>query len=248
MGNRYIFPALFQGLVCVPRESYKVNCFESSNLRSLTFPSHGMQEFEMVHSHLQDLCFLQFRWSLTGKKNILLCCIRFYEAVVLISNKTFNNTHEELPASQKHWAPASWALTGCGWSGLCASSLWSMQEERDGQGRPEKQKIKIQGYNSLTPLLFFRARIWDALPGDMDPVTGLHHGDRERGRWGRCWGMALAQREAWWLWFYGILLLLPSLIWHRQDGTSDPFNLISFLGTEEHRSARERREDKIVLV
>ena len=115
---------------------------------------------------------------------------------------------EELPVSQKHWAPASWALTGCGWSGLCVSSLWSTQEDeqRDSQGKPKKknkkqktkkpnstEKIKIQGCNPLTPLLFFRARICEALPGDMDPVTGLHHGDtereRERGRWG---GMALA--------------------------------------------------------
>lgn len=154
MGNRYIFPALFQGLVCVPRESYKVNCFESSNLRSLTFPSHGMQEFEMVHSHLQDLCFLQFRWSLTGKKNILLCCIRFYEAVVLISNKTFNNTHEELPASQKHWAPASWALTGCGWSGLCASSLWSMQEERRGMVRADQKNKRLRSKAIIHSPLF----------------------------------------------------------------------------------------------
>lgn len=56
------------------------------------------------------------------------------ETVVLISNKTFSNTHEELPASQKHWAPASWALTGCGWSGLCASSLWSTQQEEERRG------------------------------------------------------------------------------------------------------------------
>lgn len=33
----------------------------------------------------------------------------------------------------------------------------------------------------------------------------------------------------------------------RQDGTSAPFNLICFLGTERHRSARERREDEIVF-
>ena len=44
------------------------------------------------------------------------------------------------------------------------------------------EKIKIQGCNPLTPLLFFRARICEALPGDMDPVTGLHHGDTERER------------------------------------------------------------------
>lgn len=42
------------------------------------------------------------------------------------------------------------------------------------------QKIKIQGRNPLTPRLFFRARICEALPGDMDPVTGLYHGDREK--------------------------------------------------------------------
>lgn len=83
----------------------------------------------------------------------------------------------------------------------------------------QRHKFTIQGYNPLTPLLFFRARIWDALPGDMDPVTGLHHGDkdregeRERQRKMReTWGMALAQRQAWWLWFCCILLLLPSLI------------------------------------
>lgn len=33
----------------------------------------------------------------------------------------------------------------------------------------------------------------------------------------------------------------------RQDGKSAPFNLICFLGTERHRSARERREDEIVF-
>lgn len=33
----------------------------------------------------------------------------------------------------------------------------------------------------------------------------------------------------------------------RQDGTSAPFNLICFLGTEQPRSARERREDELVF-
>ncbi len=33
----------------------------------------------------------------------------------------------------------------------------------------------------------------------------------------------------------------------RQDGTSTPFNLICFLGTEWRKSARERREDELVF-
>ncbi len=76
-------------------------------------------------------------------------------------------------------------------------------QERSGQTKHDRTKeIKIQGCNPLTPLLFFRARICEALPGDMDPVTGLHHGDRERHREGDegdggGGGVVLALRGTW---------------------------------------------------
>lgn len=112
------------------------------------------------------------------------------------------------------------------------------------------KKIKIQGYNPLTPLLFFRARICEALPGDMDPVTGLYHGDRERekerdegdGRDG-----IGTERDLGTLILLHIVIITLLNMTQRQDGTSAPFNLICFLGTEQHRSARERREDEIVF-
>lgn len=115
---------------------------------------------------------------------------------------------------------------------------------------PKRQK-KIQGYNPLTPLLFFRARICEALPGDMDPVTGLYHGDRERvrERWGRCGGGGGigTERDMVTLILLHIVIITLLNMTQRQDGTSAPFNLICFLGTEQHRSARERREDEIVF-
>lgn len=39
--------------------SDKGNCFASNKLSSLTFSPHGMQEFEVIHGHLQDFRFLQ---------------------------------------------------------------------------------------------------------------------------------------------------------------------------------------------
>lgn len=38
-------------------QSPVVDC-QSSRIK-VTFSTHGMQEFEVVHSHLQNLCFLQ---------------------------------------------------------------------------------------------------------------------------------------------------------------------------------------------
>lgn len=66
-----------------------------------------------------------------------------------------------------------------------APLLYDLRTKGEGRatldGLDKNREIKIGGRNPLTPLLFFRARICEALPGDMDPVTGLHHGDRERG-------------------------------------------------------------------
>ena len=57
-----------------------------------------------------------------------------------------------------------------------------------------------------------------------------------------------------WYWqreFTLILLHIVSItllnMTQRRDGTSAPYNRISFLGTVEQRSARERREDEIVF-
>lgn len=152
-----------------------------------------------------------------------------------------------------------WAVTcfskALGTSLLSSDRLWLIRSLRlfsmiyrrraEGQSAPTKatKKITIQGYNPLTPLLFFRARICEALPGDMDPVTGLYHGEIEREK---KWGMALAQREALWFSIHIVIITLLNMT-QRQDGTSAPFNLICFLGTEQRRSARERREDEIVF-
>ena len=42
----------------------------------------------------------------------------------------------------------------------------SFKEEKNGAWKNQS--------TSLTPLLFLRAKIWEELPGDMDPVTGLY--------------------------------------------------------------------------
>lgn len=44
-----------------------------------------------------------------------------------------------------------------------------------------------------------------------------------------------------------IVIIILLNMTQRQDGTSDPFNLIRCLGTEQQRGARERREDEIVF-
>lgn len=82
----------------------------------------------------------------------------------------------------------------------------------------------------------------------MDPVTGLYHRDSVRERRGLKEGGCIGTEK-------NMVTLIPLHIviitilnmtqsWY---GTSAPFNLICFLGTERQRSARERREDEIVF-
>lgn len=141
--------------------------------RILTFSSHGMQQFEVVHCHLQNLCFLQLRWTLQGKMKIrsdlmklgyyLYHWIRFVSSYLFLKSTGYK--------SAELWQAVVDAVS--------APLLYDLQNKRS-RGRvrtnPKKtalKKMTIQGYNPLTPLLFFRARICEALPGDMDPVTGL---------------------------------------------------------------------------
>lgn len=63
---------------------------------------------------------------------------------------------------------------------VSASLLYDLQNEKSRAGRQLAAwkttriiRLIFKGYNPLTPLLFFRARICEALPGDIDPVTGL---------------------------------------------------------------------------
>ncbi len=37
----------------------------SHSVSSLTFATHGMQEFQMIHGHLKNLSLFQFRGALT---------------------------------------------------------------------------------------------------------------------------------------------------------------------------------------
>lgn len=141
--------------------------------------------------------------------------------VLLINSKKGSNIgfiRERLPVSQKHWAPASWALTGCGWSGLCASSLWSAQQEeqRDSQGRPKMTGLKRLRSKAIIHSPLFSSFGPESARRCQETWTrwlGCTMRQIERKR--EMGGMALAQRKTWWLWFSCILLLLPSLIWHR---------------------------------
>jgi len=133
---------------------------------------------------------------------------------------------------------------------VSAPLLYDLSKKSRGTVRANQnnrtKEIKIQGYNPLTPLLFFRARICEALPGDMDPVTGLYHGERERNGDEGNGRMVLARKETFFILLHIVIITLLNMT-QRQDDTSSPFNLISFLGTEQQTSARERREDEIVL-
>ncbi|TNN87996.1 hypothetical protein EYF80_001577 [Liparis tanakae] len=70
---------------------------------------------------------------------------------------------------------------------VSAPLLYDLSKKSRGTVRAKQnnrtKEIKIQGYNPLTPLLFFRARICEALPGDMDPSAcgwALSHWGQDR--------------------------------------------------------------------
>lgn len=241
MGFRY-FPALSKGFL------WRKLFYKQQTLKSHLFLPWHAGVWGGPQSSAGSLLSPAWMNPAGQMSNILLSCIRFYD-ITSVVEAVFKWwwIYEWSPVFQKHWAPASWALTGCGWSGLCASSLWSTQQRRaEGQSGPsETTGLKIltsKGYNPLTPLLFFRARICEALPGDMDPVTGLCHGDRERER-----ESIGTESNMFTLILLHIVIITVLNMTQRKDSTSAPFNLICFLGTEQRRSARERREDEIVF-
>lgn len=111
--------------------------------------------------------------------NILLSCIWFYEAY--LKYKTFYRFVSSylFLKSTGHKSPELWQAVV---DPISAPLLYDLQNEKSRETVSTELnnkiiKTEIQGYNPLTPLLFFRARICEALPGDMDPVTGLYHGN-----------------------------------------------------------------------
>lgn len=72
----------------------------------------------------------------------------------------------------------------------------------------------------------------------MDPVTGLYHGDRERKREGD--GIGKERKMVTLILLHIVIITLPNMT-QRQDGTSAPFNRISFLGKERHWRGGKRR-------
>lgn len=124
--------------------------------------------------------------------------------------------------STGHQSPELWQAVV---DPVSAPLLYDLQNEKSRGTTGTKQnnrtkRTEIQGYNPLTPLLFFRARICEALPGDMDPVTGLYREDtvKERQRWGR-WGDGTEKNMLTLILLHIVIITLLNMT-QKQDGTS----------------------------
>lgn len=148
-----------------------------NKIKAHTFAADSMEEFQMVHGHLKDLSFLQLRWALLHEATLFLA--RLPEAILLILNI-------EIPASQKHWAPASWALTGCGWSDLYVSSQWSVQQSEETVKADKLQKANKQKKKNCYPETAYPSSLLSGQ--NLWRAAGRHgscdRADREGDGWG----------------------------------------------------------------
>lgn len=99
---------------------------------------------------------------------------RGYRGLRLPPGKGWGSTEGRwaLPASQRRWAPASSARTGCCWCGRGGVSRWSRAESGGQRGRAGLRGAAA-GRRALTPRRLFLAKICEVVEGDMEPAAEL---------------------------------------------------------------------------